>query len=107
MSMIRSACLALLTSIAAAAMLAPPASAQQAQKSNILVIMADDIGYWIFVTAFPEEGLRQRVLGAGSPVLTRPLRPTVRESRTDAGDAATCAPRPAPRAPQQRGPNVA
>src|SRR3954453_13537037 len=38
---------ALLTSLAAATAAVPSASAQQpAQKPNILVIMADDIGYW-------------------------------------------------------------
>jgi arylsulfatase len=36
--------LALLASLAFA--LVAPASAQQQQKPNILVIMADDIGYW-------------------------------------------------------------
>jgi hypothetical protein len=32
--------------VIAATVLAAPASAQQPQKPNILVIMADDIGYW-------------------------------------------------------------
>ena len=32
--------------VIAAIVLAAPASAQQPQKPNILVIMADDIGYW-------------------------------------------------------------
>jgi len=39
-------CLGLLASAAAAAGLVSPLSAQQQQKPNILVIMADDIGYW-------------------------------------------------------------
>jgi arylsulfatase A-like enzyme len=46
MSIIESARLGLLTSLAAATILTTPASAQQAQKPNILVLMADDIGYW-------------------------------------------------------------
>src|SRR5689334_569166 len=46
MSIIESARLGFLTSLAAATIMALPASAQQAQKPNILVIMADDIGYW-------------------------------------------------------------
>jgi hypothetical protein len=41
MSLIRTICLAVLASLGAAA-----AYAQQPQKPNILVIMADDIGYW-------------------------------------------------------------
>ncbi len=45
MSIIKSACLGLLTSLAVT-ISALPASAQQAQKPNILVIRADDIGYW-------------------------------------------------------------
>ena len=38
--------LGLLTLIATAAAATTPAPAQQTQKPNILVIMADDIGYW-------------------------------------------------------------
>ena len=45
MSRNRSFWLALLASLASA-IAAPPACAQQQQKPNILVIMADDIGYW-------------------------------------------------------------
>ena len=41
MSLIRTICLAVLASLVATA-----AYAQQPQKPNILVIMADDIGYW-------------------------------------------------------------
>ena len=41
MSVIRTICLGALTSLAATI-----ACAQQPQKPNILVIMADDIGYW-------------------------------------------------------------
>src|SRR5580704_874987 len=43
MSLIRTVCLSALASLACATV--PPASAQP-QKPNILVIMADDIGYW-------------------------------------------------------------
>jgi hypothetical protein len=44
MSLIRMICLSALASLACATV---PASAQQPQqKPNILVIMADDIGYW-------------------------------------------------------------
>src|SRR5262249_10914777 len=38
--------LGLLAVLAAATAIVAPASAQQPQKPNILVIMADDIGYW-------------------------------------------------------------
>ena len=38
--------LALLASLASAMAAVVPACAQQQQKPNILVIMADDIGYW-------------------------------------------------------------
>jgi hypothetical protein len=38
--------LALLTSLAFATVAPAPAAAQQAQKPNLLVIMADDVGYW-------------------------------------------------------------
>ena len=46
MSIIERARLGLLTSLAAATIMATQAAAQQAQKPNILVIMGDDIGYW-------------------------------------------------------------
>ena len=46
MNIFRRACLGLLTSVATAAALVTPLSAQQQQKPNILVIMGDDIGYW-------------------------------------------------------------
>jgi invasion protein IalB len=36
----------LLASLTVAMVAAVPASAQQPQKPNILVIMGDDIGYW-------------------------------------------------------------
>jgi hypothetical protein len=45
MSIFRRACLGLVTSVATAAALVTPLSAQQ-QKPNILVIMGDDVGYW-------------------------------------------------------------
>ena len=45
MSMTRNICLALLAAFSGAMAASSPASAQQ-QKPNILVIMADDIGYW-------------------------------------------------------------
>jgi hypothetical protein len=45
MNIFKRAYLALIASLAATAIVAP-ASAQQPQKPNILVIMADDIGYW-------------------------------------------------------------
>ena len=38
--------LAMLASCAAAMMAVSPATAQQQQKPNIVVIMGDDIGYW-------------------------------------------------------------
>jgi arylsulfatase len=38
--------LAMLASCAAAMMAGSPATAQQQQKPNIVVIMGDDIGYW-------------------------------------------------------------
>ena len=38
--------LGLFASFAVATAIVLPASAQQPQKPNILVIMADDIGYW-------------------------------------------------------------
>ena len=44
MSNLKSVCLGLL--VTAAAVVVAPASAQQTQKPNILVIMGDDIGYW-------------------------------------------------------------
>src|SRR6195256_708054 len=44
MSTIKTICLGTLAALACA--MATPASAQQQQKPNILVIMADDIGYW-------------------------------------------------------------
>jgi len=44
MSMSRNVWLGLLALLAS--VIAAPASAQQPQKPNILVIMADDIGYW-------------------------------------------------------------
>ena len=46
MSIFRRACLGLVTSVATAAALVTPLSAQQQQKPNILVITGDDIGYW-------------------------------------------------------------
>ena len=46
MNNLRNACLGLLASLAATAAIVAPASAQQPQKPNILVIMGDDIGYW-------------------------------------------------------------
>ena len=46
MSIIKNVHLGFLASLAALTMAAAPASAQQQQKPNILVIMADDIGYW-------------------------------------------------------------
>ena len=46
MSIVRNACVGLLTSLAAATALVSPLCAQQQQKPNILVIMGDDIGYW-------------------------------------------------------------
>ena len=46
MSIFKRACLGLVTSVATAAALVTPLSAQQQQKPNILVIMGDDIGYW-------------------------------------------------------------
>jgi arylsulfatase len=46
MSIIRSAYVGLFASLAAVTMAVAPASAQQPQKPNILVIMGDDIGYW-------------------------------------------------------------
>ena len=46
MSMSRNIWLGLLASLASVTMAAAPASAQQQQKPNILVIMGDDIGYW-------------------------------------------------------------
>src|SRR5712671_3221180 len=45
MGMNRFVYLGLLASLACTTMVAAPASAQQ-QKPNILVIMADDVGYW-------------------------------------------------------------
>src|SRR6202522_2995000 len=46
MSIARRIRLSLLASFAAMTQVAVPALAQQQQKPNILVIMADDIGYW-------------------------------------------------------------
>jgi arylsulfatase A-like enzyme len=46
MSIVRNACVGLLTSLAAATALVSPLCAQRQQKPNILVIMGDDIGYW-------------------------------------------------------------
>jgi len=46
MSIIKNVHLGFLASLAALTMAAAPASAQQQQKPNILVIMGDDIGYW-------------------------------------------------------------
>jgi arylsulfatase len=46
MFMIRNACLGALASAVVTAISSMPASAQPSQKPNILVIMADDIGYW-------------------------------------------------------------
>src|SRR5215510_5841873 len=46
MSIIERARLGLLTSLAAATIMATQAAAQQAQKPNILFIMGDDIGWW-------------------------------------------------------------
>ena len=46
MSIIRSAYIGLLATLATVTIAATPASAQQQQKPNILVIMGDDIGYW-------------------------------------------------------------
>jgi hypothetical protein len=48
MSGIRKVWVTLLTLLAAVIMVSAPAAAQQQQKQkpNILVIMADDIGYW-------------------------------------------------------------
>jgi arylsulfatase len=46
MSIVKNACVSLLTSLAAATALVSPLCAQQQQKPNILVIMGDDIGYW-------------------------------------------------------------
>ncbi len=45
MNIFRRACLGLLASVVGATTCVTPLSAQQ-QKPNILVIMADDIGYW-------------------------------------------------------------
>ena len=46
MNTFRNACLGLLASLASTTAMVAPASAQQPQKPNILVIMGDDIGYW-------------------------------------------------------------
>src|SRR5437667_897305 len=46
MDLIKRACLGLLASLAATTGIVAPASAQQPQKPNILVIMGDDVGYW-------------------------------------------------------------
>ncbi|MFH0297613.1 arylsulfatase [Bradyrhizobium sp. 31Argb] len=46
MSNLKSLLLGLLAALVATAPIVTPASAQQAQKPNILVIMGDDIGYW-------------------------------------------------------------
>ena len=46
MSTIRNACLGAVASAVVTTMSCVPASAQQTQKPNILLIMGDDIGYW-------------------------------------------------------------
>ena len=46
MTILKSMLLGLLASLAVTTAIFAPASAQQPQKPNILVIMADDIGYW-------------------------------------------------------------
>jgi arylsulfatase len=46
MSINKSIWFGLLALFPSVVMAAAPASAQQQQKPNILVIMADDIGYW-------------------------------------------------------------
>ena len=46
MNNLRNLFLGLLESFIATAAIVTPASAQQPQKPNILVIMGDDIGYW-------------------------------------------------------------
>ena len=46
MNILKTACLGLLASLATTTATVSSASAQQPQKPNILVIMADDVGYW-------------------------------------------------------------
>ena len=86
--------LGLLASLASVSMMAGSAFAQQQQKPNILVIMADDIGYWN-ISAY-----NRGMMAIARPTLTAsPTRaqysPTIMDSN------------PAPRAAQRSSPDRA